>query len=188
MNFTCPTDFEQLTPSQQVMQLLELSKEYPDGNHKKDAERLIELYSAKELFEPDDSGKNVLHYAISAHNTAVATALINKDGATSEQLFHQDIHGYTPLHDAIDNSREMLSLELIKKATTREQLQWQTHADDDSKTPLQMANDKLMHKVAKAINKRIKDLSPESTQNKIPIRFVNHRQQLSTYGRNFYER
>ena len=177
MTFTYLSKDQLLPPSQQVMKLLSLSEKHPKASYKEDAAALIKKYSAEKLFVPDENlGKNVLHYAISTNNPMIAIDLINKAGVTSEQLFHNDTYNFTPLHEAIDKDKILVARELIRKATTSGQLQCETHVHDDHKTAMQMAEDKSMTDVVRDLKKRIKDLSANARQKKLPPRYRTNQQ------------
>lgn len=184
MTFKKLTEFDLLSPSQQVINLLidsgELSqKSNPEILKKADklrneASKLINKYSAKKLFEPDETlGKNVLHYAIFTNNPVIAIDLINKKGATPEQLFHPDTHGFTPLHDAIHHRQEMVAEALIKKATSAKQL---SRENFDGITPLQMAKEHHMSHIKAAINARIDALPKDLIQTTLPFKVKRQQQ------------
>ncbi|MEQ1706334.1 MAG: ankyrin repeat domain-containing protein [Rickettsiales bacterium] len=186
MTFIMHSPFDLLSPSQQVINLLtETDKTLSGSKHteeerqkyRRKATELINQYSAEKLFEPDERlGKNVLHYAISTGNPIIAIDLINKAGVTSEQLFHQDTDGYTPLHDAIDKGAERVAINLIRKATTSGQLQCMTHVHGDHKTAMQMAEDKSITNVVRDLKNRIKVLSAGTRPNRFQSRYRTNQQ------------
>jgi|CXWL01.1.fsa_nt_gi hypothetical protein len=121
------------------------------------AAAIIKNHSAKELFTPDKeipNNKNVLHYAIETNDTINALALINKEGVTAEQLFHQDsVLLFSPLHDAIYMKNEAVATALInKEGVTAKHLSLKNNAGE---TALDMAKEKKMGKVINAINKKL---------------------------------
>ncbi len=167
MTVTILSKLDLIPVEQSLMIALAMGEKYPLDGFLDHAADLIKNNTAEKLFTPDTenlSNKNVLHYAIKAHDTENSLALINKDGVTPEQLFQRESRfGLTPLHEAINEKNEKIALALIEKdGVTAKHLKLE---NKDGKTASDMANDKNMKKVVAAINKK---LLIETIQTTIP--------------------
>ncbi len=176
MTVTILSKLDLIPVEQSLMIALAMGEKYPLDGFQDHATALIKNNTAEKLFTPDTenlSNKNVLHYAIKAHDTENSLALINKDGVTPEQLFQRESRfGFTPLHEAINEKNEKIAIALInKEGVTTKHLSLKNNAGE---TALDMAKEKKMVKIINAISKK---LLTEAIQTTTPTHQAEHQLQ-----------